>query len=70
MHACSRASDSERLESAMNNFVKDGFGGQTIQPSPFSLSHLFEVESSPTEPVLFIISPGSDPSAELWEFAE
>ena len=28
------------------------------------------MESSPNEPVLFIISPGSDPSAELEEFAD
>jgi dynein heavy chain 2 len=54
----------------MQFFVKEAFGGQTIQPSPFSLSHLFEMESSPAEPILFIISPGSDPSAELQEFAE
>jgi len=54
----------------MHNFVKEAFGGQTIQPSPFTLSHLFEMESSPSEPILFIISPGSDPSAELQEFAE
>ncbi len=60
----------DRLESAMHHFVKEAFGGQTIQPSPFTLSHLFEMESSATEPILFIISPGSDPSAELQEFAE
>jgi dynein heavy chain 2 len=28
------------------------------------------MESTPSEPILFIISPGSDPSAELQEFAE
>jgi dynein heavy chain 2 len=54
----------------MNNFVKEAFGGQTIQASPFALAHLFEMESTPSEPILFIISPGSDPSAELQEFAE
>jgi hypothetical protein len=54
----------------MQNFVKEAFGGQTIQPAPFTLSHLFEMESTPSEPILFIISPGSDPSAELQEFAD
>ncbi len=49
----------------MHNFVKEAFGNQNIQPTPFSLSHVAEFESSPTEPVLFIISAGSDPSAEL-----
>jgi dynein heavy chain 2 len=28
------------------------------------------MESTPSEPILFIISPGSDPSAELEEFAD
>lgn len=36
----------DRLESAMHHFVKEAFGGQTIQPSPFTLSHLFEIESN------------------------
>ena len=54
----------------MNNFVKEAFGNQTIQPTPFTLSHVAEMESTPNEPVLFIISPGSDPSAELQEFVE
>jgi dynein heavy chain 2, cytosolic len=54
----------------MYNFVKEAFGGQTIQPAPFALSHLFEMETTPSDPILFIISPGSDPSAELQEFAE
>jgi hypothetical protein len=49
----------------MNQFVKESFGGQTIHPAPFTLAHLYEAESVSSEPVLFIISPGSDPSAEL-----
>jgi len=60
----------DRLESAMNQFVKEAFGNQNVQPAAFNLSHLYEQESSCNEPVLFIISPGSDPSAELQEFAE
>lgn len=60
----------DRLESAMQLFIKEAFGNQSIQPAPFSLSHIVEFESTPTEPILFIISPGSDPSAELQEFAE
>mmetsp|Transcript_43860 Transcript_43860/g.42387 ORF Transcript_43860/g.42387 Transcript_43860/m.42387 type:complete len:198 (+) Transcript_43860:538-1131(+) len=60
----------DRLESAMQNFVKEAFGNQSIQPAPFSLGNLYQQETSPTDPILFIISPGSDPSAELQEFAE
>ena len=55
----------DRLESAMQYFVYEAFGGQQVQPAPFALRSIFELESSPKEPILFIISPGSDPSTEL-----
>jgi dynein heavy chain 2, cytosolic len=60
----------DRLESAMQLFLKESFGNKNVQPSPFSLPHLYESESTCNDPILFIISPGSDPSAELQEFAE
>lgn len=60
----------DRLESAMNNFVREAFGGSQVQPAPFSLSHLYEQETTAADPVLFIIAPGSDPSQELSAFAE
>ena len=41
-----------------------------MQAVPFNLQNLYAHESNSAEPVLFIISPGSDPSAELQEFAE
>jgi len=34
------------------------------------LRSIYESESTPLEPILFIISAGSDPSNELMEFAE
>ena len=54
----------------MQYFVFEAFGGQQVQPAPFTLRSIYETESSPAEPILFIISPGSDPSSELQEFAE
>lgn len=60
----------DRLETAMQNFIKETFGGNSLQAAPFSLSTLYSSESVCTEPILFIISPGSDPSAELQSFAE
>jgi len=41
-----------------------------VQPAPFALRNIYENESAPLEPILFIISPGSDPSSELMDFAE
>lgn len=54
----------------MQQFVYEAFGGQKIQPAPFALRSLYESESTCSEPILFIITPGSDPSSELQEFAE
>jgi len=49
----------------MQQFVFEAFGGQQVQPAPFALRSIYEMESTPQEPILFIISPGSDPSTEL-----
>lgn len=54
----------------MNKFVKEAFNNETVQPTPFSLQRLVEHESTATDPILFIISPGSDPSQELQTYAE
>ena len=54
----------------MQNFVKEAFGGKNVQPTPFSLQSLYQTETTCVDPILFIISPGSDPSAELQTFAE
>lgn len=59
----------DRLETAMQLFVDEAFG-QKVQPAPFALRNIYEQETTPLEPILFIISPGSDPSTELQEFAE
>ena len=55
----------DRLESGMQYFVSEAFGGSQVQPAGFALRSIYETESSPKEPILFIISPGSDPSSEL-----
>ena len=34
------------------------------------MNNLYQSESTSQDPILFIISPGSDPSAELQAFAE
>jgi len=53
----------------MNQFVKEVFGGN-IQPTAFSLPRIYDSDTTCEDPILFIISPGSDPSAELEAFAE
>ncbi len=41
-----------------------------ISPPNVNLKRLYETETSAPEPILFIISPGADPSQELEELAK
>ena len=59
----------DRLESAMDNFVCEALAKRTIAPAPLSIKSLYENDTDCLTPILFIISPGSDPSDELQEFA-
>lgn len=58
----------DRLESAMTFFVCSQLGVTSIAPPPLSLTRVCE-EAGSTSPVLFIVTPGSDPTQELEEHA-
>ncbi|KAK3283536.1 hypothetical protein CYMTET_8768 [Cymbomonas tetramitiformis] len=60
----------DRLESAMSTFICTLLGVKSVSPPPMSLARIHEVESSPSEPILFLTTPGADPSQELEEFAD
>ena len=60
----------DRLQSAMGDFVCRALGIKSVSPPSFSLKELYQEETSGREPVLFITTPGGDPSQELREFAE
>jgi len=60
----------DRVESALNLFVCEALKIANISAQAFSLRNLYREESSNDTPVLFVTSPGSDPSKELQEFAE
>jgi dynein heavy chain len=51
------------------NFVKDNLGDKYIDPPPFDLSAIYK-DSSSTTPLIFVLSPGSDPLQSLLKFAE
>jgi len=59
----------DRLESAMHLFVQQGLSIKDTAPPPLSFVKLLK-DTTSSEPVLFLVSPGSDPSKELEEFAE
>ena len=59
----------DRLESAMRQFACDLLNIPDISPETLNLKKLYTKETIATEPILIIISPGADPSAELRDLA-
>ncbi|KAK6637824.1 hypothetical protein RUM44_008246 [Polyplax serrata] len=54
----------DRLYSAMTQFVLHALGIKTLSPASVSLADIAG-ESSCSEPILLLVSPGADPSEEL-----
>lgn len=59
----------DRVYRTIINYVSEVMGEQYITPPHLSLEFILE-QSTPTMPVLFILSPGSDPSSELMKLAD
>ena len=59
----------DRVYNAIKNFIKITTGSETfITPTPMKMSKIFE-QSSESTPVLFILSPGVDPSYFVNQYA-
>ena len=54
---------------AIQLFVTEKLGHRFIEPPPFDLATCYK-ESSPTSPLIFVLSPGADPMADLLKLAE
>lgn len=52
----------------MQNYVVGELGEKFISPPPFDLAKIYG-DSTSTSPLIFILSPGSDPFASLSSFA-
>ncbi|TRY59872.1 hypothetical protein DNTS_035283 [Danionella cerebrum] len=63
---CLRA---DHLTHGMQDFVASQLGQRFIEPQASDLSVVFK-ESSPSTPLIFVLSPGTDPAADLYKFAE
>ncbi|KAI1890876.1 hypothetical protein AGOR_G00158120 [Albula goreensis] len=63
---CLRA---DRLTHGMQDFVAAQLGQRFIEPQTSDLSAVFK-ESSPSTPLIFVLSPGTDPAADLYKFAD
>ncbi|KAJ3307863.1 Cytoplasmic dynein 2 heavy chain 1, partial [Blyttiomyces sp. JEL0837] len=60
----------DRLLSSMNSFACGILGLNDLAPPPFNIKKIYEEETIPTEPILFITTPGADPSQELRDLAK
>lgn len=59
----------DRVFRAVGNYITEIMGEEYIMPPVISLDNIFD-QSSPVTPVVFILSPGSDPTAELMKLGD
>ncbi|KAM9362199.1 LOW QUALITY PROTEIN: dynein axonemal heavy chain 1 [Symphorus nematophorus] len=57
------------LVQGLQDFVSAQLGQRFIEPQTSDLSVVFK-ESSPSTPLIFVLSPGTDPAADLYKFAD
>ncbi|XP_048578532.1 dynein axonemal heavy chain 1-like isoform X2 [Nematostella vectensis] len=59
----------DKVTNAMQDFVAENLGQRFIEPQTADLSAVFK-DSSPSTPLIFVLSVGTDPAADLYKFAE
>jgi len=59
----------DRIYRAITNFVTIRMGERYVTPPVISFEAIFE-QSTPFSPIIFILSPGSDPASDLMKLAE
>ncbi|XP_013358995.1 PREDICTED: dynein heavy chain 10, axonemal isoform X2 [Chinchilla lanigera] len=59
----------DRVYRAVTDYVTITMGEKYVQPPMISFENIFE-QSTPNSPIVFILSPGSDPASDLMKLAE
>lgn len=59
----------DRVFRAVGDYITEIMGEEYIMPPVVSFDSIYD-QSSPTTPVIFILSPGSDPTAELMKLGD
>ncbi|KAM5237710.1 dynein axonemal heavy chain 10 [Ctenodactylus gundi] len=59
----------DRVYRAVTDYVTATMGEKYVQPPMISFEAIFE-QSTPSSPIVFILSPGSDPASDLLKLAE
>jgi dynein heavy chain len=58
----------DKVVPAVQALVEEALGRQYVEPPAFDLAACY-ADSSPTTPLIFVLSAGSDPTAALLQFA-
>ena len=64
-----RALRPDKLVPCVSRFIVDFIGEKYVKPPTFELANIY-LESRATTPLIFVLSPGSDPLKALLKFAE
>ncbi|GAB1605521.1 dynein axonemal heavy chain 1-like isoform X5 [Argonauta hians] len=59
----------DKVTNAMQDFVAENLGQMFIEPQASDLGLVYK-DSSPTTPLIFVLSQGTDPAADLYKFAD